>query len=193
MNKKILSLLGISILVIGCGSVDNPFSEPNTSNVNKGTAFYIDSAVEGVTAQCRSTVSTTDKDGAFTYEVGEKCYFSIGNILLSEHSGITQNKMVLEDDIAVAQFLQSLDNDNYALNGIKITPATTNLLISNGINSVPQTESELAEIITMLQQSNIGFGGDVVDKVDAQAHIDWTKKVINNIPYFETHLQKEKI
>ena len=92
MNRKILSLLGMSILVIGCGSVDNPFSSPEataTSTANKGTAFYVDSAVEGVTAQCRSTVTTTDKDGAFIYEVGQKCSFLIGNIVLSKHGGIT--------------------------------------------------------------------------------------------------------
>jgi len=184
MSRKILSLLGISILIVGCG-VDNPFSIIEEDMSNKGTAFYIDSAVEGVTVQCRSTVTTTDKDGAFIYEVGQSCNFLIGDILLAKHGGITKNKMVIEDNIEVAQFLQSLDNDNYAVNGITITPETTNRLISMGINSVPTTQDELASIISKLQQSNIGFGGDVVNKEDAQAHINWTKKIINNIPYFE--------
>jgi hypothetical protein len=190
MNKKILSLFTMAILIVGCGEVDNPFSSAEVDNSlpsNKGTAFYIDSAVEGVTAQCRSTVTITDKQGAFTYEVGQKCSFLIGNILLSTHGGITKNKMVLEDNIDVAQFLQSLDNDNYAENGITITPATTNVLISNGIDEMPKTEDELINIIYILQHSNIGFGGDVVNKVDAQAHINWSEKTIKNTPYFETN------
>ena len=188
MSRKILSLIGISALVVGCG-VDNPFDEPQSNMSNKGTAFYIDSAVEGVTAQCRSTVTTTDENGAFTYEVGQPCTFLIGNIVLSKHGGITKNKMVLEDNIEVAQFLQSLDNDNYAGNGITITPQTTNRLISLGVDSIPMEEDKLADLISKLQQSNIGFGGDVVNRVDAQAHIDWTKKVIDNIPYFENNLK----
>ena len=97
--------------------------------------------------------------------------------------------MVLEDNIDVAQFLQSLDNDNYALNGITITPAVTETLRLHNINRVPKDEDELADIISMLQQSNINFGGDVVGKADAEAHINWTKRKINNTPYFETHLK----
>jgi len=193
MNKKIVSLVSISALIVGCGSVENPFTTPEATQTatsqSIGTAFYVDSAVEGVTVQCRSTVSTTDKDGAFKYEVGQKCNFLIANILLSTRGGISQNKMVLEDNIDVAQFLQSLDNDNYALNGITITPAVTETLRLHNINRVPKDEDELADIISMLQQSNINFGGDVVGKADAEAHINWTKRKINNTPYFETHLK----
>jgi len=53
MNKKIVSLVSILVLIVGCGSIENPFTTPEATQTKSsqavGTAFYVDSAVEGVT------------------------------------------------------------------------------------------------------------------------------------------------
>ncbi|MBL0721038.1 MAG: hypothetical protein JJV88_00465 [Sulfurovum sp.] len=193
-KKNSICIILISILLGGCESINNSSNtldsnyQASKQSAIVGTAFYIDSAIEGVTVQSKSTVSITNKQGKFTFEVGQDCSFLIGDILLSKRGGISLDKMVLEDNIKTAQFLQSLDNDNYAENGITITEDVTNMLISHNIVKVPQTQDELASIISMLQQSNIGFGGDIVDENDAQDHLNWTKNRINNLPYFKTDL-----
>ncbi len=187
MKKNILSFTSIttlSLLLFGCGS-SLSYDENNITITPRAEAFYVDSAVEGVTAKCRSTVTTTNKEGAFTYEVGQGCSFWLGNILLREEGGITQNEMVLEDVIEVAQFLQSLDNDNSVDNGITIIPQTTATLIEHNITTVPQTEEELANIVALLQRVNSSFGGDFVTKEDAQNHINQTQREINNPQYFK--------
>ena len=187
MKKNCISfatVASLSILLFGCGS-SLSYNEENMTITPRAEAFYVDSAVEGITAKCRSTVTTTNQEGAFTYEVGQGCSFWLGDILLREEGGITQNKMVLEDVIEVAQFLQSLDNDNSVENGITITPQTTATLRANNITTVPQTEEELGSIVALLQGANIGFGGDFVAKEDAQNHINQTEREIDNPQYFK--------
>ncbi len=174
---SIVFIVTISIFS-GCDSSDG-YIAPTSQ------AFYVDSAVEGVTASCRSTTSLTDINGGFTYEVGQGCSFWLGNILLREEGGITQGEMVLEDVIEVAQFLQSLDNDNSVDNGITITPEVTNTLVDENITTVPQTQEELEYIITLLKDADIGFGGDIVSKEDAQNHINQTQREIKNPEYLK--------
>ncbi len=174
----------VSILLFGCES-SLSYDEENMTITPRAEAFYVDSAVEGITAKCRSTVTTTNQEGAFTYEVGQGCSFWLGDILLREEGGITQNEMVLEDVIEVAQFLQSLDNDNSVENGITISSQTTATLSKYNITTVPQTQEELANIIVLLQGANIGFGGDFVSKEDAQNHINQTERKIDNPQYFK--------
>jgi hypothetical protein len=185
MRRKIVYISAlVSIILVGCSSTLS-YDEDNNSIVPRGKAFYVDSAVEGVVAVCRSTVTTTNIDGEFSYEVGDGCKFWIGDILLREEGGVTLGERILEDVIEVAQFLQSLDNDNIVANGITITPKTTLTLIEHNITKVPQSEDELIDIITMLQESNIDFGGEFVDRDTAQKHIDYTEKLIKNTKYFE--------
>ena len=185
MRREVVYLSAlVGMILVGCSS-SLSYDENNNSVVPRGKAFYVDSAVEGVVAVCRSTVTTTNIDGEFSYEVGQGCSFWIGDILLREEGGVTLGEMVLEDVIEVAQFLQSLDNDNIVSNGITITPETTLTLIEHNITEVPQSEDELIDIITMLQGADIGFGGEFVDRESAQNHIDYTEKLIKNTKYFE--------
>jgi len=187
MKKNLLSIASLGILgllIVGCDTTLS-YDENNISLTPRAEAFYVDSPIEGVTAKCRSTVTTTNQEGAFTYEVGQGCSFWLGDILLREEGGVTQGEMVLEDNIEVAQFLQSLDNDNSVDNGITITPQITTTLKENNISTVPQTQEELLAVITLLQEASIDFGGDIVSKEDAQNHINQTKRAINNPQYFK--------
>ena len=76
-NKIMLSLVaGTLLLLNGCGSDSTSTGE--TAPVAKGTAFYVDSAIEGVTVQCSASSSVTNSDGAFSYEAGSECQFKVG-------------------------------------------------------------------------------------------------------------------
>ena len=61
IKTSILSLSASTIL-IGCGGSNG------STNTNTGTAYYLDSAVEGVSYKCGIKEGTTDKDGAFKFE-----------------------------------------------------------------------------------------------------------------------------
>ena len=186
MKKNIFGItLAMSITLSLTGCAPGISSDGSELSTPKGTAFYVDSAVSGVTASCGATVSLTDIDGKFTYEVGESCTFLLGNIWLRDQNGITDGKMILEDNVDVAQFLQSLDNDNNKENGIEITAVVSDRLALMGITKVPETEDELIDIITQLQQAGIGFGGDFVTKEEAQNHVNQTERKIKNPEYFK--------
>ncbi len=46
------------------------------------TAFYIDEAVAGIAYECGLQQGFTDENGAFTFEDGKDCTFSIGDVVL---------------------------------------------------------------------------------------------------------------
>lgn len=173
--KQILpsAILASILLLPGCGGGGS--SEPTT-----GTAFYIDSAVEGITVQCGSTVSVTDSLGRFTYVEGEVCTFSLGNILLREQGGITEGEKVFEDNLDVAQLLQSLDVDNDPSNGITVTSEVLAILANNGVVSLPTTDDELEAIIRLLQSAGINFSGDYVTEYEAYAHLEETRQELED-------------
>jgi len=185
MKKNIFGItlaIGAALSMTGCAP--GIVSEGEDLSKPKGIAFYVDSAVSGITASCGSTVSLTDINGEFTYEVGKGCTFLLGDIWLRDQNGITNGEMVLEDNIDVAQFLQSLDNDNNKNNGIEITAIVTDTLAHMGVSEVPTSEDALIDIITKLQQAGIGFGGDFVTKEEAQNHVNQTERKIKNPEYF---------
>jgi hypothetical protein len=161
-----------ALLLIGCGG--------GSSTSNEGTAFYVDSAVEGVTVTCGEKVSLTDNKGAFTYVEGKLCSFSIANIILREEGGITEGKSVFENNVTVAQFLQSLDIDNNPSNGISISAEVIKMLENNEIKALPSSNIELQSIVSTLQDEGTSFFGDFVTKAEAEVHLNETENTLNN-------------
>ncbi len=104
--KLVLSSLATAAIFLGC-------SGDNSSVSSVGTAYYIDSAVEGIDFSCGSQSGITDKEGKFRFEAGQRCQFSLGGILLGDtaSASLQNNGYLFEDDSEVAQFLQCLDND----------------------------------------------------------------------------------
>jgi len=169
----------------GCGSNNNSNNENENENVPvvpapTGTAFYLDSALEGIQMNCGGVETTTDILGSFSIVDGASCSFKLNDLLLREQAGIKDGDKILEDNLQVAQFLQSLDNDNDPSNGITITAEVLAQLKKYGVTEVPATDEAMAEIIVNLQNADIGFGGDLVSKEDAQAHLDATKKELES-------------
>lgn len=112
------------------------------------------SSIEGVTVTCGTRVSITDATGAFTYVEGQDCLFSLGDIPLRETSGITEGTIIFENNVAVAQLLQSLDHDNNPSNGITILPEVVSILQKNNINAVPNNNAEVVHVVDTVQNES---------------------------------------
>ncbi len=172
IKTSILSLSASTIL-IGCGGSNG------STNTNIGTAYYLDSAVEGVSYKCGIKEGTTDKDGAFKFEKGEDCHFYLGDMVLKEIKAqeLSDGKKIIENNATIASFLQTLDIDGDANNGIQIKKEIKNTLKLNGIKELPKNESQLTTIWTTLKQQK-EYKGRIIDKESAMAHVEETKKRI---------------
>ena len=157
------------LLLSGCGDGGS-----TSSAVSTGTATYIDSAVEGCTVTCGSTVSTTDMNGQFTYEEGKECIFTIGDIELRRESDLYQDKVIVEDQLKTAQFLQSMDWDGNPNNGIQIDPRTADVMAQNDIHQVPNNDQDLTDACADMENANSDYMGGYVGWQDAQDHMDDT-------------------
>jgi len=191
--KKIFittTILSSSLLLLsacGGGSSSTSYSTPsiptpppsNQTMPTTGTAFYVDSAVEGVEVICGNTVSTTDVRGAFTYEDGKDCQFKIGNVVIHQETALYDGKVIIEDDLKTAQFLQSMDYDGDANNGIKIHNQTGEVLAQHNIHSVPTDDDTLANAVVGMQNSHTGYHGDFVHQNEAQEHLNNTHQEHN--------------
>ena len=175
-------LTAISLLGTGCGGGSSSSSE---SSVETKTGYYIDAAVEGAEYKCTNSESnettstgTTDENGAFEYEQGDTCTFSIAgfNLKTINTSDLNDTNIVLEDDAIVAQLLQSLDLDGNASNGITLRDDVLKVLGDYNLSTLP-TEDELSIIIDALKVIE-GYEGDVVTQAEALAHLDYTQAVV---------------
>jgi hypothetical protein len=190
------TLLSASLLLLSaCGSSSNTSYTPTTPNTTlpmTGTAFYVDSAVGGVDVLCGTTHSVTDTNGAFIYEEGQDCQFYIGDVLLRHESGLYDGKVVIEDNLQTAQFLQSMDYDGDATNGISIHNQTGDILAQHNIHTVPHNDDTLAESVTHLQNANIGYHGDFVHQNDAQEHLNNTQQQHNTQQHNQNDSDKHR-
>ncbi|SFV61903.1 FIG01059205: hypothetical protein [hydrothermal vent metagenome] len=173
--KKILLKACLALpafALIGCGG--------GSSGSSEGTAFYVDSAVEGVTVTCGSRVSLTDSTGAFTYVDGQTCTFAVGDVILRQQVGIGAGTTVFENNLVVAQFLQSLDVDNNPSNGITISAEVVAILKNNAITTLHTNDTELANIVSTLHNEGSSYSGDYVSPTEAQDHLNQTASTLDN-------------
>jgi len=178
MKQKVVSIsvLAAAVLAInGCGSSSSSSTTPPTATPTTGTALYVDSAVEGVSVTCGSTTSVTDAEGRFTYEDGKDCQFSVGSVVLRTESGLYQDKVIIEDNIQTAQYLQSMDYDGNPDNGITIHNQTAEVMAQHNRTHVPTNDQELAECVADMENADIGYQGHFVHEQDAQEHVEKTK------------------
>jgi len=191
VREIIISSAVALFLLNGCGgsssTSDNSgdsLSNEETGVKKTGTGYYVDSAVEGVSYVCGSQSGTTDENGKFTFEEGQNCKFSIGGLHLREinASSLDDNITIIEDNIEVAQLLQTLDMDGNATNGITIDKNATSMVMSDiHIEEVPTELAVLDSIHEALKAENEEYKGKVKTKEEAKAHLDETKKDLKNI------------
>ena len=190
--KYILINLSLFIL-IGCGSntvttatttakedigINTEITTTTESDI--GIGHYIDSAIEGVFYHCGTQKGTTDKDGRFKYQMKQKCRFSINDITLREvkPEELFDGVQIFEDNVTVAQFLQSLDNDANATNGIKITIKTIEVLKSHTIVKLPKHEDDLKDIIKKIRVDNSDYNGSFITIIEVNIHLEKTRTKI---------------
>jgi len=116
-----------AMIVSGCSGVET------ATELSKG--YLVDSAVANVDYDCVADGEynqTTDADGAFACRNTSRIRFRVGKLVLGEITAIPEDGYVLPQDlvgssdlndpkvIAVAQLLQSLDEDGDVANGIQI-------------------------------------------------------------------------
>ncbi len=189
MKNKVLTILVAGALFIGCGGSGTT----GTTQEGIGAGTYVDSAVDGAKYVCGNqsgTTGDTGTKGGFKYEKGEPCTFSINGIELSKVLGDKLNADKVEikvGDTDVAIFLQSLDMDGNATNGITIDPKVVEALSENGTASLPTTPAEVQAIVSLLSSKGIGYSGKAIAKNDAQMHMAGFSLFMSVIPgpYFE--------
>ena len=188
MREIILSSVVALFLLNGCGASSSTSTSDNngdnlideTTEVKKtGTGYYVDSAVEGVDYLCGSQSGTTDENGTFIFEEGEDCNFTIGGLVLREinASSLEDNITILEDNVEVAQLLQTLDMDGNATNGITIDNNSTSRVVADiHIEEIPTELAVLDSIKEALKAESEEYKGRVKTREEAKDHLDETEK-----------------
>jgi hypothetical protein len=189
-NKKtFFSFIVLPLFLLNsCGSISDDYKDIETA-----TAYYLDSAVEGIEYDCGDAPKgTTDSEGKFIFEVGEGCEFSIGDKTLRDihPDDLSDNIRLVETNYQYAQLLQTLDNDSNPENGIKIIPDVADTLSKMDLAMdflLPSIISDLFETnkATMVTLSTAlevvdGYNGSSVSENEAKNHIARTIEQLEN-------------
>jgi len=188
-TTNIISAIAASLLLAACGGNDAKNTTDTSTLSNKVfKGYYVDSAVEGVEFNCTTPSGATqsgitDENGTFTFEENQTCTFKIGDVVLREVNALSleHNVTVFEDNTRVAQFLQTLDSDGNASNGIQILPETHEVLKERNMTDVPQNDAELVDVKDDLKvKAPEHYRGDVVSEQDAREHLEETRQKIED-------------
>jgi YVTN family beta-propeller protein len=168
----------VSLILVGCGGSSSSTTEIQTAST--GVGFYVDAAVKGAEYVCGSERGLTDAKGKFTFEVNENCTFKVGDIVLREveANSLTNNMTVFEDNVTVAQFLQTIDRDGDASNGIDIPDSTKRVLSNRSITTIPNSNETLSSLQSDLDKEDETYNGRVVSEVETDRHLQGTRNEI---------------
>lgn len=210
MSKLLSSSLLISAILAlsNCGggggslSNDETTSPTQTPATQTGIGYYVDAPVHGVAYECGNQSGTTDKEGKFTFQVDKECIFSIAGVTLriTPADQLSDGKEVIEDNVIVARFLQSIDYDGNPNNGIEIKEETIeplNAALEEYNFRVPESDSELEIVISRIQNKVPNFEGSVKSLAQAVEHLNqilsaYTKSLLAGKTLYlltETHIE----
>lgn len=189
MNKKHLCtsfVIATAIFYSGCGGGDNNASSTdNNLSVEEiadkiGIGYYVDSPIEGVEYSCGNQSGITDNNGTFTFEEGEACLFTLGEITLREvnASDLENNMILFEENLETSRLLQTLDNDGNSSNGIQIAQSVLESIKAGEFTQIPVTDDDLGAFFQELEGIE-GYEGSLVSLQAAQEHLETTIKDLN--------------
>lgn len=193
MKKTSLIISGVAALALaltGCGGgSDTSTTETggggsSAASSKTGTGYYVDSAVAGVSYTCGSETGKTDGNGKFTFEQGQDCTFKVAGLTLRkvQADSLVDNAKIVENNVTVARFLQSLDTDGDLSNGIQITDETvavlTKALQTENIKTVSDATAKLDTVVSHIEQEDSHFNGHVVTEEEAQNHLQATQESV---------------
>jgi len=182
--KRTLVIGMTSLILIGCGESSNTTStttdSPTSPQVQAdiGKAYYVDSGVDGIDYVCGDnlTKGVTSKGGELRVAIGHSCKLYLNNIVIKSFTPLFDGMKVVEQNVTVARFLQSLDADGDASNGITILEEVKSELG----DTLPTTDSEVQELVSKLKTTVSNYSGTFISIEEAQQHLDTT--IQNNKP-----------
>jgi len=155
----------------------------NTTTAVPDIGHYFDSAVKGVDYKCGDFNGTTDSNGTFQYEKDKDCLLTLGdNLILRELNSSELSKykgIIVEKNVSRAVFLQTLDSDGDASNGIEIIDSVKNRIADMNVSSVL-----IDDALIKFQDALVGtegYNGSLIDVDKAKAHlVDTIKSLQDN-------------
>jgi hypothetical protein len=170
--------LGTASIITGCGGGGGGSDVTNTA-LNTGTGYYLDSAVAGAEYKCGTQTGVTGKDGNFTFEKGADCSFELAGVPLRsiKATELKDGVKIVEDNLTVARFLQSLDFDGNPDNGIQIEKKVLEALkeaVKNLTNKKEALDKELDAVVAEVETKVDEFKGRVVSEDEAFEHLSKT-------------------
>ena len=178
MDRKLIQskfqtlLILFSMFLASCGGSngEDSSSEPITL-----TGTFIDSPVANIYYRTETQSGYTNLNGGFVYILGETIEFSIGKVMLPKTAAkdlITPFDIANTDDpnhpivINIARLLQSLDEDNDASNGLKISSRSHELA-----QELPATVSDEDLNARMLEWIKTSNGSPIISPERAISHL----------------------
>ena len=184
------------LLVVGCSS-----SDTTTDTLSSTTGYVVDSAVENLNYDCVTDGTqnqATGKDGAFTCQNMSQVRFRIGNLVLGEINALPEDGYVFPQDIAgvnrsdvtndrvtaMAQLLQSLDEDGNLDNGIQIPQEVQSTFENEAFNAADlETYMGQASIVPQRIRTRTRAQQHLRDTMqELHATVDHVEFDINNYP-----------
>lgn len=197
--KKILalSLFASALLFHGCGGGGGGGGS-SSSSTTMVTKTLVDSQISGVSYSCGSSNSITSEQGEFTCPLDSTVSFKIGGITLGSLSITSSSPSIITPSLIFGQensetpnanvikflrFVQSLDEDNDPLNGIKITSSIRdNLKDEKNLTNLDSSELE-----NLVKTATKNPSKTLRSEVDAINHYSSTlTNVIKAEPLFNT-------
>lgn len=169
-NALVLSC-ATTVAFVGCGGGDDT-AATTTTTAAAPTGYYIDAAVSGVNYVCGDQSGTTDTEGRFKFQQGTDCTFTLAGITLRTvpAANLADNITILENNVSVAQMLQTLDSDGNASNGITITPAVIAAVVTAGITTLPTNDAD-ATALHAAVSGVAGYTGSAKTTAQTEAHM----------------------
>lgn len=150
---------------------------------------FLDSAVQGARFKTATQSGITDASGSFTYRSGETVSFYIGDILLGQARGalvITPVELVPaavdeynETVSNIARFLQTLDDDGNADNGILITAVVAQQASGKSLDFTLSAtafgnDGGVQTLIASMTAASTAGARTLVSAAQAQSHLSTT-------------------
>jgi len=170
---------GSVFVISGCGGGGGSSIETISTASNTGIGYYLDSAVAGAEYKCGTKSGVTESDGSFTFEKGKDCSFELAGVPLRsiKANELKDGVEVIEDNLTVARFLQSLDFDGNPDNGIQIEKKVLDVLkeaVKNLTDPKKALSEDLDTVVAEVESKVTEFKGRVVSQDEAFEHLSKT-------------------
>ena len=191
-----LSLMTSALLLSGCGETSSS-DTTNAQNVPLTSGQLVDSYVQNIDYTCGdNTTGVTDINGSFHCDV-LPVTFHVGGLHFGTITKIKQDTQVFPQDLvgvtrkdtnnssvlAMAQFLQSCDDDNNSANGITIKESVKQAFQDRNITFRAE------DVQAYATDANI----DLVNKSQAHTHLQKTTTFVTHVEeHNEDHNEENK-